>query len=174
MLLNNYRKEIFRAECNPSFEAVHCFAYLDEDVSEVLPYLNAELGGYQFIKEPPSVTFKINGRLITIHSKKIAVNALKDEAEADKILNWLKNQINETWENKDKIKPSFVSAPQPKLIEILKLLPKTNCRECGQPTCMVFASLAVEGVKGVEDCPALAGENREKLSEYLKQFKLGY
>lgn len=173
MLLNTYRKEIFRAECNPSFEAVHCFAYLDEDVSEVLPYLNAEMGGYQFIKDPPSVTFKINGRLITIHSKKIAVNALKDEAEADKILNWLKNQINETWERRHEITPSFESAPQPKLIEILKLLPKTNCKECGQPTCMVFASLAVEGIKGVEDCPALAGENREKLSRYLSQFKFG-
>jgi hypothetical protein len=59
MLLKNYRKEIFRADCNPSFEAVHCFAYPDEDVSEVLPYLNAEMGGFRFIKEPPSVTFKI-------------------------------------------------------------------------------------------------------------------
>jgi len=39
---------------------------------------------------------------------------------------------------------------------------------------MVFASMAVEGVKGVDDCPPLSGENREKLSEYLKQFKLGY
>jgi ArsR family metal-binding transcriptional regulator len=174
MLLNTYRKEIFRAECNPSFEAVHCFAYLNEDVSEVLPYLNAELGGFQFIKEPPSVTFKINGRLISIHSKKIAVNALKDEAEADKILNWLKNQINETWERRDTIEPSFESMPQPKLIEILKLLPKTNCKECGQPTCMVFASLAVEGVKGVEDCPPLSMENREKLTKYMKQFRFDH
>jgi len=63
MLLNNYRKEIFRAECNPSFEAVHCFAYLDEDVSEVLPYLNAELGGENREKSEQYLSqFKLRGR----------------------------------------------------------------------------------------------------------------
>ena len=66
MLLKSYRKEIFRAKCNPEFTSVHCHAHLDQDVREVLPYLNAELGGYQFIQEPPSVTFKIHGRLITV------------------------------------------------------------------------------------------------------------
>ena len=29
MLLGSYTKEIFRAECNPGFEALHCFAHLD-------------------------------------------------------------------------------------------------------------------------------------------------
>jgi hypothetical protein len=41
MLLESYSKEIFRAECNPGFEALHCFAHLDQDVGEVIPYLNA-------------------------------------------------------------------------------------------------------------------------------------
>ena len=87
MLLKVFHKEIFRAKCNPGFESVHCFAHLDEDVSDVIPFLNVEFGGFQCVKEPASVTFKIQGRLITIYGKKIAVNALKDEAEADKILN---------------------------------------------------------------------------------------
>ncbi|MCP4136864.1 MAG: Fe-S cluster protein [bacterium] len=172
MLLKGYQKEIFRPDCNPSFESVHCFAHLDEDVGDVLPYLNADLGGHQFTKDPPSVTFKIHGRLITIHARKIAVNSLKDEAEAEKILTWLKNLINETWERRNEIEPLFESAPQPKLIEVLKLLPKTNCRECGQPTCMVFAAQAVEGIKGSEDCPPLSEENRKKIQDYLEPFKL--
>ncbi|MBW2711975.1 MAG: Fe-S cluster protein, partial [Deltaproteobacteria bacterium] len=29
-----------------------------------------------------------------------------------------------------------------------KLLPKTNCKECGQSTCMVFATQIAEGAKG--------------------------
>jgi len=41
MLLESYKKEIFRAECNPGFEALHCFAHLDQDVGEAIPYLNA-------------------------------------------------------------------------------------------------------------------------------------
>jgi len=43
MLLNRYSKEIFRPECNPAFESVHCIAHLDQDISEVLPYLNADV-----------------------------------------------------------------------------------------------------------------------------------
>lgn len=174
MLLKTYRKEIFNAKCNPDFQSVHCFAHLDQDVGQVIPYLNTELGGFQFSKEPPSVTFKNRGRLITVHPRKIAVNALKDEEEAEKILTWLKNQINEVWERRDEIEPSFEPAPRPLVFEILKLLPKTNCKKCGLSTCMVFAAQMTEGIKGIEDCPPLEGENLEKLKEYIGQFKLDW
>ena len=65
---------------------------------------------------------------------------------------------------------SYGVAPKPQPIELLKLLPKTNCKECGQPTCIVFASLVLQGVKGAEDCPQLTGQNRIKLEEYLSKF----
>ncbi|MCF8145888.1 MAG: hypothetical protein K9N21_18420 [Deltaproteobacteria bacterium] len=47
MLLNGYRKEIFRPKCNPGFESVHCIAHLDQDIGEAFPYQNEELGGLQ-------------------------------------------------------------------------------------------------------------------------------
>lgn len=170
MLLKTYNREIFRSKCMPGAESVHCIAYLGEDIKNVLPYLNAELGGYTYIKDPPSVTFKVHGKLISVYPMKIAINALKDENEADKILAWFQRLINETWDRRSEIEPSFESAAQPKLIEILKLLPKTNCRECNEVTCMVFAVRAVEGVKGYNDCPPLKPENRNKLKNYLSQF----
>ena len=101
MLLNHYRKEIFRPECNPSFQSLHCIAHLDQDITEALPYLNAVLGGFEYLKEPPAVTFRIQGKIIAVHPRKITVNALKSEEEADKILEWLKREINEAWENRD-------------------------------------------------------------------------
>jgi len=52
------------------------------------------------------------------------------------------------------------------------MLPKTNCKECGLPTCTVFAVQTVEGVKGAEDCPPMSEENREKMRSYLKSFSL--
>ena len=93
---------------------------MDQDVSEALPYLNASLGGFTYIKDPPSVTLRVYGKLITVYGDRIAVNALKDEEEADKILNWLKGEINEAWGKRDQIQPSFESAPQPLMMEILK------------------------------------------------------
>ncbi|SPD76347.1 putative Fe-S cluster [uncultured Desulfobacterium sp.] len=170
MLLKTYTKEIFRAKCNPGFQNVHCIAHLDQDIGEVIPFLNAELGGFEYYNDPPAVTFKNQGRLITVHPDKIAINALEDEAEAEKILEWLKREINETWEKRAEITPSYKSAPRPQIIEILKLLPKTSCRECGQPTCMVFSTLVAEGAKGPGDCPQLIGENKTKLDEYLNKF----
>jgi len=45
--------------------------------------LNAELGGFDYVKDPPAVIFKAQGRLISVHGDKIAINTLKDEAEAN-------------------------------------------------------------------------------------------
>ena len=170
MLLKSYSKKIFRPECNPGFDSVHCIAHLDQDISAALPYLNAVLGGFQYLKDPPALTFRVQGKLITVHGREIAINALRDEAEADKILEWLKREINAAWEIRDSIEPSYESAPKPKLIEILKLLPKTNCKECGEPTCMVFAARMAEGVKNPADCPPLDIESRQHLEKYLNQF----
>ncbi len=170
MLLKDYDLEIFNSECNPGAMGVHCFAHLHQDVSQALPYLNAELGGFEYIKDPPSVTFRSQGKLITVHGRKIAVNALKDEKEAAKIVEWMKREINDAWEKRSEIKPSFEGLPRPGFIEILKLLPKTNCRECGFPTCMVFATKLAEGAKGADDCPQLAEDKKKALDDYLMQF----
>ena len=167
MLISGYKKEIFRAKCNPHFKSLHCYAHLENDISDVIPYLNAVLGGTTYQQSPPSVMFQNNGRLIAVHSGKIAINALKDEAEADRILNWITNEINQIWENRHEIEPSESVPEKPRVIEVLKLLPKTNCRECGQPTCMVFSTLAVQGIKGSNDCPQIDPENKKLLDNYL-------
>jgi ArsR family metal-binding transcriptional regulator len=173
MLVNSYRIEIFNNECMPGALTVQCFAHLDQDAGPALPYLNAVLGGFEYVREPPSVTFRSQGKLITVHGRKIAVNALKDEEEARKIVDWLVREINAAWERRADIAPCFQGMPRPRMIDILRLLPKTNCRVCGAPTCMVFATQVAEGAKDQTDCPPLDAENRVKLAAYLKPFQLG-
>ncbi|MDK9708226.1 MAG: Fe-S cluster protein [Desulforhopalus sp.] len=170
MLLTGYTLEIFRSKCNAGAQTLHCYAHLKDDVAAVLPYLNTVLGGFAYTREPPSLTLKSSGKLITIHARKIAVNALQDEEQAEKIVAWLQREINSAWENRGQIVPSYEGAKQPLLIEILKLLPKTNCQECGEPTCMVFAVRVMEGVKDHTNCPQLVGEKKEALASYLSQF----
>jgi ArsR family metal-binding transcriptional regulator len=171
MLLTDYTLEIFNSKCQPGAMGVHCFAHLKQDVGSALPFLNAVLGGYEYIKDPPSVTFKAQGKLITVHGRKIAVNALKDEAEAGKIMGWLVREINDAWENRNEIEPKYEGMPRPGIIEILKLLPKTNCRECGEPTCLVFATRVAEGVRDAHACPPLKNNEKESLISYMEQFK---
>ncbi len=170
MLLSGYKKNIFRHECNPSFESVNCIAYLNENIAEVLPYLNAVLGGDQYLNNPPEVMFHHYGKIIKVGAREIAVNALKDEKEADQILQWLQTEINKAWENRADITPCYTGKVKPKVIEILRLLPRTNCKKCGQPTCMAFAAQVTEGGRGAEHCPELNDEKRSKLLDYLKNF----
>ena len=174
MLLESYRLEIVNNHCMPEAMSVNCFAHLDQDVGEAIPYLNAVLGGFEYTRDPPSVTFRAQGKLISVHSRKIAVNALKNEDEARKIVEWLKREINAAWDIRDDIEPSYEGMPRPQMIEILKLLPKTNCRECGEPTCMVFANRMTEGAKRPDDCPPLNADDRITLSNYMGQFNFDY
>lgn len=172
VLLKSWTKEISRPQCRPEAQSVHCIARTQQRIGEVIPYLNAVLGGDSFTADPPSITFRSQGKLITIHDDHIAINALQDADEAEKILKWLQKEINEAWANRDNITPSYQSALQPRVFEILKLLPRTNCGECGQPTCMVFAGMVAEGGKGVDDCPPLKSPEKERLASYLSNFNL--
>jgi len=50
-------------------------------------------------------------------------------------------------------------------IEIFKLLPKTNCKECGDPTCLAFAMKLAAGKVELSACPYVSEEAKAKLSE---------
>jgi hypothetical protein len=50
-------------------------------------------------------------------------------------------------------------------IQIFKLLPKTNCKECGVPTCLAFAMNLASGKAELDSCPYVSAEAREQLAE---------
>ncbi len=53
-------------------------------------------------------------------------------------------------------------------IQIYKFLPKTNCKECGFPTCLAFAmKLAAAGVE-LSVCPYVSDEGKQALAEASK------
>ena len=172
MLLDQYHTKYVRPP-NPKAQHLRCFADLKSDIGAVLPYLNTALHGHLFFPEPPSLTLKYGGgTLITLTSREIAINIVKDEAEAEHILEWLKQEINTAWERRGEITPSFEVAAAPRALEILKLLPRTNCRACGQPTCLVFAVQVCQGAQSLAACASLEKENHEQLQKYLGQFQL--
>ena len=55
-------------------------------------------------------------------------------------------------------------------LEAYKYLPQTNCTECGQPTCMAFASTLIDRSGKPADCPPLIKEKKyaKKLAELEK------
>ena len=95
---------------------------------------------------------------------------MADETQGRKIVDWIMREINEAWENREKIAPRYTKAERPQVVEVLKRLPKTNCRKCGAPTCMVFATWVVQGAKDESQCPELSDEEKSILKDYLAEF----
>ena len=168
MLWHRYTKEFVRPP-HPEAKHLRCFARLDDDISEVLPYLHTALKGHQYFPDTPSLTLKYQDRLITLYPREIHINIVKDAEEADFILTWLQEAINHTWREKDTIRAELGKpARTPPMLPILKLLPRTNCRQCGESTCLVFAGMVAAKEKNPADCPAIDPVSKGKLEEYLQ------
>ena len=62
-------------------------------------------------------------------------------------------------------------------LDIFKLTPKTNCKDCGNPTCMAFAMKVASGALPIEKCPHMSSEALSTLSEAtappMKSYKVG-
>ncbi|MEM2876113.1 MAG: acetyl-CoA decarbonylase/synthase complex subunit gamma, partial [Candidatus Bathyarchaeia archaeon] len=54
-------------------------------------------------------------------------------------------------------------------IDVYKLLPKTNCKECGEENCIAFATKVVNRVVPIEKCPPILKKEYEKSYEQLKE-----
>lgn len=48
-------------------------------------------------------------------------------------------------------------------LDIFKLLPKTNCKDCGNPTCLAFAMALAASKTSIENCPHISEEAKETL-----------
>ena len=50
-------------------------------------------------------------------------------------------------------------------LDIFKLTPKKNCKQCGSPTCMAFAMKVAQGSVSIDKCPHMSAEALATLSE---------
>ena len=143
--------EIFRPKMDSSKEVLHAIATFEADISPSFPYVNAELGGWDYDQTNQVLLLKLSdGKWITLHPQKIAIRGARDMEEARALLTWIQAQINDIYERRQTITPRYVSQAGLKIMEILKLLPMTNCKLCGYPTCMAYAA----ALAGRRDFPA--------------------
>ena len=171
MLVESY-KIIEVLPCLADVRKIRVIAMISNDVSEVLPYINAINKKAVYIKNINAITITEEGKLITIHPRKIALTKLKDEAEAKELLDKTIKLINDTFERKDEINPDYEKRERLNVLDLYKLLPKTNCRNCGELTCLAFAVSVISGSISIMQCAnifkAEYKNNREKILELLQ------
>src|SRR4030042_5107010 len=170
MLLHSY--QITRIlPCLADPEKIRVIAEIPDEIHEVFPYLNAILKGCIYNHPANTLTIKKDGKLFTLHFQHITLAKIEDEKEADEILRWLKDLINETYEKRDHIEPNFSKGAELKALDIYKLLPGTSCKKCGELTCLAFAVKLVGQEIEIAKCiPLFSEEYQEKrqvLSELL-------
>jgi len=165
MLIEKYDLEVTTPPCEPGAERLSAVARLVTDIREALPYLNAALRGATYNAAAPALIWKRGGHNVAFHPYQIAVSNVADRDAAIQEVEDLIKLVNRTWERREEIEPDHDMHRRPGPMELYKLLPQTNCRACGQPTCYTFAlKLATRQVK-LTDCPVL------QESEYAGQWE---
>lgn len=154
-LLEVYEMTVAPPECLPSAIAVTATIEFDDDLTELLPYLNAEVGPCVYEAGVPFLRFNKGGIPIGVYPRKVFIAGLRDEEEAKEVFEWVRETINSVSRRKEQIEPSYWSLSELKPLDIFKLLPGTNCGECERSTCMAFAAAVAGGEVGPDDCPAL-------------------
>ena len=168
MLLESYQiSRILPCLADP--EKIRVIAEVTGEIYEAFPYLNAILKGCIYNHPALILTIKKDGKLFTLHARHITLAKIEDEKEAEEILKWLKNLINETYENRDRIEPNFSKGAELKALDIYKLLPGTSCKNCGELTCLAFAVKLVGQEIEIAKCvPLFSDQYQEKRNVLLE------
>jgi ArsR family metal-binding transcriptional regulator len=168
VLIDDFDQEVFTPPCDPGAERFAARATLEAPIDEVLPYLNATLRGAIYYPAAGALTWKKGGHNIAFHAYEIATSNVEDRDAAVKELRGLVDLVNSTWERRDEIAPDLETHQRPTPMAIYKLLPRTNCKACGEPTCFTFALRLAASQVQVEGCPALFEPGQAHALEALR------
>jgi ArsR family metal-binding transcriptional regulator len=127
-------------------------------LEEVLPYLATLPGIISFNPETCSLTMRRQPGFLTLNPDEVFITQVKDSTEGLELIEALKDAINVTWEHRAELTPATSIQRAPRLLDVWQLLPRTNCGECGEATCMAFAAGLLQSKREGSECPILAGD----------------
>jgi ArsR family metal-binding transcriptional regulator len=154
-LIADYRLELISPPCLPGAETWSARASLDREIDAVMPYLNAQLKGADYDHETKILVWKDEGHSFAFRSREIKAAPARDREEARKLVDRAVALVNETWRGRESIEPRYEKRNVPNLMQIYRLLPRSNCGKCGFPTCMSFAAMLLEAKTELDRCAAL-------------------
>ncbi|MGQ9474628.1 MAG: (Fe-S)-binding protein [Actinomycetota bacterium] len=191
------RIEIEQVEpCFADETKIRLVARIPVDVSDLLPYLNALLANATYVgggggkerdgereeaptyaSDRPALTFTRGPRLVTVYPRRVTIAKADDVADGEEVLGWLAGRLNYVHEHREEIEPVYEGKIKIKPLDIYGLLPQTNCRECGEQSCLAFALLLLQEKHRLRDCPPLYREERwkgkrERLEEVMESLGL--
>ena len=155
MLIESYELEIAISTHDAEEFEYEAIARLPVDIREALPYLNATLSRGIYSPGRQSLAWRKEGHNIGFWPDRIAADGLESREQAREVIDTLVEMVNQTWERRDQIEPDDTTHERRKPLELFRLLPQTNCKQCGEETCFTFALKLAAGHAELEGCTPL-------------------
>jgi ArsR family metal-binding transcriptional regulator len=124
-------------------------------LDEVLPYLATLPNVIAYNPETCTLTLRRQPGFISLYSDKAYITKVRDTEEGLELFKALVDAINATWDNRVELVAMTVRKHAPRPLDIWTLLPQTNCKKCGEATCMAFACNLLLQERTLEECSPL-------------------
>ncbi len=170
-LIEDYDIQLIEPGCAPGTGRRGALVSLPNDISAVFPYLNAVLADAQYDHQNQVLIWAEECQQYAFRPREIRVAHVEDAAEAQKIVSQLVEKVNKVWQERETITPRFTERKLASVIDIFRLLPQTNCRQCGYLTCLAYAADLRKSRARLEWCLPLSppeyDENRKRILSLL-------
>ena len=124
----------------------------DRSLDEVTPYLATLPGVISYNPDTLTLTFRRHPGFLTLYPEKVYITQVKDADAGLEVLDALKEAINATWEHRDELSAVTTARRAPRHLDIYALLPQTNCKQCGEATCLAFAVQLIQQKCALDQC----------------------
>ena len=167
-LIEGYEIKLVEPGCAPGAGRWGVLVNLPGDISAVFPYLNTVFNNTLYDHKNQILIIREQNQAYAFRPDEIRIARTDDPSHARQISAELVEKVNRIWQERDNITPRFTDKRPVAVIDIFKLLPKTNCRKCGYLTCLAYAADLRQGTAQLEECPYLTlpeyTENKQKLA----------
>jgi ArsR family metal-binding transcriptional regulator len=126
-------------------------------LDEILPLIAAiSPSVIAFNPRTPSLTLRRQPGFITFYRDQVIVTQVKDVSEGLEMVSALRDLVNLCWQRRASVQPATEARQAPRPLDVWALLPRTNCKRCGESTCVAFASRLLLRKTEPDECPILA------------------
>jgi ArsR family metal-binding transcriptional regulator len=153
--------------CMADGKKLRITAHISGDLTVVFPYMNAMMPQASYNAAGQTFTFMDGHRFIALYPRRIGLAKTDDIIDTWRVLEMLRTRFNECWKDRENITPSSEQRKRPPALEIYTRLPRINCGQCGEKTCMSFALNLWSGQAALARCRPVFGGARPDLADAL-------